>query len=131
MDQENQNNYNNEPIADQKEPTYPDTLKTEETNWNQQNGTGQPVKAPQSTLALVSLVMGILGIVTSCCIYGGIIFGSLGIMFALLSKTEERFEGYAKAGLITSIISLVIISILFFLLLVLQAAGKFYGGGMF
>jgi hypothetical protein len=131
MDQENQMNYNNEPIADQKEPTYPDTSMTEEKNWNQQNGTGQPVKAPQSTLALVSLVMGILGIVTSCCIYGGIIFGSLGIMFALLSKTEARFEGYAKAGLITSIISLVIISILFFILLVLQAAGKFYGGGMF
>jgi hypothetical protein len=131
MDQENQKNYNNEPIADQKEPTYPDTLKTEETNWNQRNGTGQPVKAPQSTLALVSLVMGILGIVTSCCIYGGIIFGSLGIMFALLSKTEARLEGYAKAGLITSIISLVIIAILFFILLVLQAAGKFYGGGMF
>jgi hypothetical protein len=75
--------------------------------------------------------MGILGIVTSCCIYGGIIFGSLGIMFALLSKTEARLEGYAKAGLITSIISLVIIAILFFILLVLQAAGKFYGGGMF
>ena len=131
MDQENQKNYNNEPIAAHKEPTYPDTLKTEEKNWNQQNGAGQPVKAPQSTLALVSLVMGILGIVTSCCIYGGIIFGSLGIMFALLSKTEERLEGYAKAGLITSIISLVIIAILFFIILVLQAAGKFYGGGMF
>lgn len=131
MDQENQMNFNNESIGDQKEPTYPDTSKREENNWNQQNGTGQPVKAPQSTLALVSLVMGILGIVTSCCIYGGIIFGSLGIMFALLSKTEARFEGYAKAGLITSIISLVIISILFFILLVLKAAGKFYGGGMF
>lgn len=131
MDQENQMNYNNEPIADNMEPTYPDTTKTEETNWNQQNGAGQSLKAPQSTLALVSLVMGILGIVTSCCIYGGILFGSLGIMFALLSKTEERLEGYAKGGLITSIISLVLVSVIFFVLIIMAVAGLIDRGGMF
>lgn len=131
MDQENQMNYNNEPMEDQKETTYPDTLMTEETNWNQQNGAGQPVKAPQSTLALVSLVMGILGIVTSCCIYGGLIFGSLGIMFALLSRTEERLEGYAKAGLITSIISLVLLLIVFLFLMIMSAAGLINRGGIF
>ncbi len=131
MDQENQMNYNNEPIADQKEDTYPDTSKTEEKSWNQQYGTGQPVKTPQSTLALVSLVMGILGIVTSCCIYGGLIFGSLGIMFALLSRTEERLEGYAKAGLITSIISLVLLLVIFIVLIIMTAAGLIYRGGIF
>lgn len=131
MDQEDRMNYNNEPITYQKEDTYPDTSKTEEKSWDQQNGDGQPVKKPQSTLALVSLVMGILGIVTSCCIYGGLIFGSLGIMFALLSKTEERLEGYAKAGLITSTISLVLLLVIFIVLIIMAAAGSIYRGGLF
>lgn len=131
MDQEDRMNYNNEPITYQKEDTYPDTSKTEEKSWDQQNGGGQPVKKPQSTLALVSLVMGILGIVTSCCIYGGLIFGSLGIMFALLSKTEERLEGYAKAGLITSTISLVLLLVIFIVLIIMAAAGSIYRGGLF
>ena len=64
----------------------------------------QPQKT-QNNMALASLVMGITGIVTSCCCYGGLIFGGLGILFALLSRTEGRFDKYAKAGLITSIIA--------------------------
>lgn len=77
----------------------------------------QPKKSAQSNMALASLVMGIIGIVTSCCGFGGLIFGSLGILFALLSRTEDRFEGYAKAGLITSAVALVLVvlvAILFF-----------------
>lgn len=62
----------------------------------------------QSNMALASLVMGILGIVTSCCCFGGMIFGGLGILFALLSRLSDRYEGYAKAGLITSIVAVVL-----------------------
>jgi len=69
----------------------------------------QPERPAQSNLALASLVIGILGIITSCCCYGGLIFGSLGILFALLSRTEDRFEGYAKAGIITSSIAFVLV----------------------
>jgi hypothetical protein len=72
-------------------------------------GYKQPERPAQNNMALASLVMGILGIITSCCCYGGLIFGSLGILFALLSKTEDRFEGYAKAGLITSSIAFVLV----------------------
>ena len=74
-------------------------------------------ESAQSNMALASLVMGIIGIVTSCCGFGGLIFGSLGILFALLSRTKDRFEGYAKAGLITSAVALVLVvlvAILFF-----------------
>ena len=62
----------------------------------------------QSSMALASLVMGILGILTSCCCFGGLIFGGLGVIFALLSRFNEKtqFEGYAKAGLITSVIGM-------------------------
>ena len=75
----------------------------------------QPLKNKQNNMALASLIMGIIGIVTSCCCFGGLIFGSLGIVFALLSKTQDRFEGNALAGLITSIIGLVFTAIVFIL----------------
>ncbi|PPK77612.1 hypothetical protein BXY41_116157 [Lacrimispora xylanisolvens] len=81
----------------------------------------QPLKNKQNNMALASLIMGIIGIVTSCCCFGGLIFGSLGIVFALLSKTQDRFEGNALAGLITSIIGLVFTAIVFIL---------FVGSGM-
>ena len=68
------------------------------------SGYKQPQR--QSSMALASLIMGIIGIVTSCCCYGGLIFGSLGILFALLSKAGDTMEGYARAGLITSVIGL-------------------------
>lgn len=75
----------------------------------------QPLKNKQNNMALASLIMGIIGIVTSCCCFGGLIFGSLGIVFALLSKTQDHFEGNAVAGLITSIIGLVFTAIVFIL----------------
>lgn len=85
----------------------------------------------QSNLSLASLVVGIVGIVTSCCLYGGLIFGSLGILFALLSRTEEKFEKYAKAGLITSSIALGITVLMGILILILVAAGDWQSGGVF
>lgn len=82
-----------------------------------------------SSMALASLIMGIIGIVTSCCCYGGIIFGCLGILFALLSKTDDALEGYAKAGLITSSIALVLAFLAFFILLGLGIFDMMMGGG--
>lgn len=133
MDQDNQNEYYNGPSAGLEEETRPDTLKVEEVkrDWNYQDVPKQPVKSPQSNMALASLVMGIIGIVTSCCCYGGLIFGSLGILFALLSKTEDRFEGYAKAGLITSIIGVVMAVLLGIVLIIFAVAGEFETGGAF
>lgn len=133
MDQDNQNEYYNGPSAGLEEETRPASLKAEEVNrnWNYQDVPKQPVKSPQSNMALASLVMGIIGIVTSCCCYGGLIFGSLGILFALLSKTEDRFEGYAKAGLITSIIGGVLAVLLGIVLIIFAIAGEFETGGAF
>lgn len=89
----------------------------------------EPVKARQSNMALASLVMGIIGIVTFCCC-GGILFGSLGIIFALLSKTEQQFEGYAKAGLITSSIAigLVVVMAIFYFVLIIAGIASETGG---
>lgn len=91
----------------------------------------QPPKSQQNNMALASLIMGIIGIVTSCCCFGGLIFGSLGIVFALLSKTQDRFEGNAVAGLITSIIGLVFTAIVFILLVVSGLMEELAAGGAF
>lgn len=133
MDQENQNEYHKEPSEGLKEETRPDSFVVEEVkrDWNYQEVPSQPVKSPQSNMALASLVMGIIGIVTSCCCYGGLIFGSLGILFGLLSKTEDRFEGYAKAGLITSVIGMVMAMLLGIVLIIFAVAGEFETGGAF
>lgn len=86
----------------------------------------QPQK--QSSMALASLIMGIIGIVTSCCCYGGVIFGSLGILFALLSKMGDTMEGYAKAGLITSIIALFLAAMAMIFLFGMMSSSLLSGG---
>ena len=91
----------------------------------------QPLKNKQNNMALASLIMGIIGIVTSCCCFGGLIFGSLGIVFALLSKTQDRFEGNALAGLITSIIGLVFTAIVFILFVGSGLMEELAAGGRF
>ncbi len=61
-------------------------------------GSGQ--KTPDS-MATASLVMGILAVITCCC-WLGLIFGSLGILFGILSRGQEPLRGEARAGLILS-----------------------------
>ena len=51
-----------------------------------------PQSAPQNEtngVAVVSLVMGIISIVFSCCYGGGIIFGIIGIICAVVAKKKE------------------------------------------
>ncbi|MBT9776311.1 hypothetical protein GPL15_07330 [Clostridium sp. MCC353] len=81
----------------------------------------QPQK---NNMATASLVMGILSIILSCCCFIGIMFASLGLLFACLSRVNETFEGYAKAGLVTSIIGLVLSAILIVVWIVFAAMGS-------
>lgn len=67
-----------------------------------------------ASMSIASMILGILGLVMSCCIYPAIIFGSLAIIFALLSRGGEmNTNGYAKAGLILGIIAIVFGILLF------------------
>lgn len=68
----------------------------------------QDGKKPQNALATASLVMGILALLTCCCCYGGMIFGGLGIIFALLSRGDGPLSGQAKTGMILSVIGLLL-----------------------
>jgi hypothetical protein len=92
-----------------------------QTQYQTQYQSGQPVYQEKNNMATASLVMGILSVCSiCCCLLFGIVFGALGIIFAIMSKKENRMDGkmdgQAKAGLILSIIGIavtVLIVILF------------------
>ncbi len=103
----------------------------QETNYmatEYQSASSQEKKQPPNAMATASLVMGILALVTFCCCYGGMIFGGLGILFALLSRGDRPLEGQAKTGMILSIIGLAlgIMTLAFFLGFGLLGSAEFY-----
>ena len=70
-----------------------------------------PVKTPGSSLANASMMLGMIAIITAIMmtIYFPFIFGSLAILFALLSKGQAaKLVKYAKTGLICGIVGIVI-----------------------
>lgn len=93
-----------------------------------ENQTSEPAsfqkKQSPDNMATASLVMGILGTVTCCCYYSAFIFGGLGILFALLSKTEEHFCGKAKAGLALSIAGIVLLLVFWIGFFILVGAAE-------
>ena len=80
------------------------------------------IKPAPNGMATASLVMGILSLVCCWCGYVGIAFGSLGIIFALLSKRDEPMSGQAKTGLTLSIIGLALAVVAIVLLLLMNAS---------
>lgn len=73
------------------------------------------IEKRSASMAIASMVLAIAGLMTGCCIYPAIIFGSLAIILALLSRGGEMTtSGYAKTGLILGIIA-IIFGILFFI----------------
>ncbi len=60
----------------------------------------------KNDMAQASMILGILSIVGICCCYGGIVFGSLAILFALLSRNGQEMTGNGKIGLITGSIGM-------------------------
>lgn len=60
-----------------------------------------------SALSIVSLVMGILAITLGCCYGVGFLFAIPGLVCGIISKKNEA-SGLATAGIICSIIGMVI-----------------------
>ncbi len=72
-----------------------------------------PVYDGNSGMATVSLVMGILALVTLCCIpFVTVIFAGLAILFSCLSKGTYSRPGPAKAGMAIGVSLLAILSAL-------------------
>lgn len=71
-----------------------------------------PVAEPKksNTKSVVSLILGIVGLVLCCCLGApAVILGAIGVILAILSKNDNQgqMDGMAIAGLIVSIISFV------------------------
>lgn len=63
-----------------------------------------------SGFAIASLILGIIAIVTCCCLYTALPCGALAIIFALLSRGGEMsFSTNAKIGLILGSIGLLLV----------------------
>lgn len=67
------------------------------------NGMGRQRKRNNNTMAMASLVLGILSVLLCCCGGFGIILGAIGIVLAILSRGREPMETSAKAGMGLSI----------------------------
>lgn len=60
-------------------------------------------------MQIASLVLGILGI-PACCCYGvpGVLFGIIGLILAIIGNKRSRSKGIGIAGLVCSIIAIVL-----------------------
>ncbi len=86
--------------------TYASTDST--SSYNTYSGTVSDEAPVSSTLSVVSLVLGILTILTSCCCCASLITGIAGIICGVLQKPMEdgKKPGLATAGIITSAVGL-------------------------
>lgn len=86
----------------------------------------QTQEQPNTTLAIVGLVLGIISLVSSCC-GSGLLFGVGGLICSIMANKQMK-TGMGTGGLICSIIGLVIsvivtiIAVLFYLALGLNYA---------
>ena len=79
------------------------------SNYNQ-GYSSAPEPKTSNTKSVVSLVLGIIGLVICCCLGApSVILGIIGVILAILSKNDNqgKMDGMAIAGLVLSIISFV------------------------
>lgn len=90
--------------------------------------TGTPYTNKRSeSMAMASVILGIAALLTSGCIYAALICGSLGIIFALLSRGGFlTMTTQAKTGLFLSAAGL-ILTILFYAVMIAFVL-NYYGG---
>lgn len=65
-------------------------------------------KSSGEGFAIASLVLGIISILTCCCCLLGFVFGIIGMIFAFVAKKDRTWDGMKIAGLICSIVGLVL-----------------------
>lgn len=100
-----------------------------------ENRFGDPVnhftrkqKEPSSPMAMAAFACSIIAILSVFTVYGAVLFGSLAVIFALLSRNSKlKFERSAKYALNVGIIALIIsaVIILFSIVFTLREYGSF------
>lgn len=75
-------------------------------------------------LAIASMVLGIVSLVTCCCsAYIGLVFAIIGLVLGILYKKKGGSDGMATAGIVCSIISIVLAVIVIILSVLFGAVG--------
>ena len=76
------------------------------------NFNGQPYRPPvrpQDAMLSAAIVLSVIAIATTCCIYSSIVCGSLGIILALLSRGDKKqLTPQGKLAVMTSTAAIVI-----------------------
>ena len=88
-----------------------------------QEAPAAPGAGQNPSMALASMICGILSIPMSCCCCLGWILGGLAVLFAALSRGAGRIRGRAAAGLWTGIAGLVLGTLMTVLWMVMLAGG--------
>ena len=73
------------------------------------NGQYRSPVRPQDAMLTASVVLSVIAIATTCCIYASVICGSLGIILALLSRGQKKqLTPQGKLAVMTSTAAIVI-----------------------
>lgn len=73
------------------------------------NGQYRPPVRPQDAMLTASIVLSVIAIATTCCIYSSIVCGSLSIILALLARGQKKqLTPQGKLAVMTSTIAIVI-----------------------
>lgn len=73
------------------------------------NGQYRPAARPQDAMLTASIVLSVIAIATTCCIYASVICGSLSIILALLSRGQKKqLSPRGKLAVMTSTAAILI-----------------------
>ena len=76
---------------------------------DQFNSQYRPPVRPQDAMLSAAIVLSVIAIATTCCIYSSIVCGSLGIILALLSRgNKKQLTPQGKLAVMTSIMAILI-----------------------
>lgn len=120
MDYENYNNQGNPP----------NNYGTPPNNYGQNPPPGNYGPGPESnSFSTAAMILGIISLVTSCCLYISIPVGAIGIILALLSKgSSTRMDSRSKTGLGISIAG---IGISVFMIIAVLVSNTYMGNTTF
>ena len=117
--------------AEQQDAQYNFHENTGNMNYNNQynmSGEKNQINQRAHNFAIASLILGIVSIVLSCCCYGviSLVCAIIGIVLWYNAKDAEgNREGMAKAGMICSIVGIVLAVIMLILLIGFGLLGAF------
>lgn len=96
----------------------------EQPNYQQPVPPNGPQNQGNDTLAIVSLILGIASIVLCCLWYLGLPLSIAGIVCSVMSSKKQK-SGLATAGLVCSIIGIVLVVFMIILVIIGMLSGEF------